>query len=165
MNYLKNKTLGFILQHTSRMAMALLQDRISTYNVSVGQYPILVLLWEEEGRTQKELCDLIRVEQPTLANTLKRMERDDLIIRVQDESDRRQSRIYLTKRAKDLRGTLLEQSAHVNSLFVSRLSEDEQGEFMRLLHILASTMKDELSGVESAASGDAGIFIKKDVSR
>lgn len=145
MNQLKEKSLGFTLHYTTRMAMALLQEKIKHYNVTVGQFPILVHLWEEQGITQKALRDLIRVEQPTLANTLKRMERDGLIKRVPDEEDKRQWRIYMTQRALDIKDALQEASRNVNEIIIGGMNETEQKEFMRLIGIITSTLENELS--------------------
>jgi len=145
MKYLKDESLGYTLHYTNRMAMAILQERIRRYKVAVGQFPILVHLWEEQGITQKALCDLIRVEQPTLANTLKRMERDGLIKRIPDKDDKRQWRIYLTDRALDLKDVLQEESRSVNKIIVGRLNETEQKEFIRLIGIITSNLENELS--------------------
>lgn len=145
MNPTKDKSIGYVLQYNTRMGMALLQDRIKQYGVAVGQFQILVHLWEEEGITQKTLCELIRVEQPTLANTLKRMERDELINKVPDAEDKRQSRIYLTSRAQGLKEVLQEESRVVNELIVGGLSETEQKEFRRMMNIITRTLESELS--------------------
>ncbi len=141
----KDKSLGYVFHYNTRICMALLQERIKQHGVAVGQFPILVHLWEEQGITQKALCELIRVEQPTLANTLKRMERDELITRVPDKDDRRQWRIYLTQRALELEDVLQEESRRVNELFVSGLNETEQREFRRLLDIITTTLEKEVS--------------------
>jgi DNA-binding MarR family transcriptional regulator len=144
MNYLKDESLGYTLHYTTRMAMAILQEKIKKHKVAVGQFPILVHLWEEQGITQKALCDLIRVEQPTLANTLKRMERDGLIKRIPDKEDKRQWRIYLTDRALDLKDILQEESRSVNKIIVGRLNETEQKEFLRLIGVIASNLENAL---------------------
>jgi len=140
-----DNSLGYAFQYNTRMGMALLQERIKQYGVAVGQFQILVHLWEEQGMTQKELCELIRVEQPTLANTLKRMERDGLIKRVPDENDKRQWRIYLTQRTLELEEVLKQASREVNELFVSRLNTTEQKEFRRLMDIITETLEEEVS--------------------
>ncbi len=145
MNHLKGKSLGYTLQQTTRMVKAILQERLKQHKVTVGQFPILAHLWEEEGLTQKALCELIRVEQPTLANTLKRMERDGLIKRIADEDDKRQWRIYLTARALDLKEMLQQESHSVNKIIVGGMNETEQIEFMRLIQIITSTLENELS--------------------
>ena len=145
MNDLKDKSLGYTLHYNNRMAMAILQEKIKKHKVAVGQFPILVQLWDEQGITQKALCDLIRVEQPTLANTLKRMERDGLIKKIPDKDDKRQWRIYLTDRALALKDVLQAESCRVNNIIVGRLNETEQKEFIRLTGIISSTLEDELS--------------------
>lgn len=145
LDHLNDRSLGYTLHYTTRMAMAIFQERLRPHRVAVGQFPILVHLWEEEGLTQRDLCDLIRVEQPTLANTLKRMERDGLIKRVSDMNDRRRRRIYLTQRAWDLKETLQAESVAVNSVFIKKMNEAEQSEFKRLMHIIAGTLEEELS--------------------
>lgn len=145
MNDLKNQSLGYALHYATRMSMALLQERIKEHQVAVGQFPILVHLWEEQGLTQNALRDLIRVEQPTLANTLKRMERDGLIKKIPDEDDKRQWRIYLTQRALDLKDALQEDSRNVNKIILERLNETEQKEVMRLIGVITSTLEDKLS--------------------
>jgi MarR family transcriptional regulator for hemolysin len=145
MNNLKNESLGYSLHYTNRMAMAILQEKIKQYNVAVGQFPILVHLWEKQGLTQKALCDLIRVEQPTIANTLKRMERDGLVKRIPDKDDKRQWRIYLTDRALDLKDSLQAESRNVNKIIIGRLNKTEQKEFIRLIGIITSNLEKELS--------------------
>jgi len=126
------------------MAMAILQERIKEHKVAVGQFPILVHLWEEQGITQKALCELIRVEQPTLVHTLKRMERDGLIKKLPDKDDKRKWRIYLTDRALSLKDMLQEESYSVDKVIVGGLNETEQKEFMRLIGIITSTLENEL---------------------
>jgi hypothetical protein len=48
-----------------------------------------------------ELCRRINVEQPTMAHTLDRMERDELIKRKPAPEDKRRALIHLTPRAQD----------------------------------------------------------------
>jgi len=55
--------------------------RLSVYNVHPGYLSILRQLWLTDNITQKELPEQILVEQATLSNTLKRMERGGLIFR------------------------------------------------------------------------------------
>ena len=49
--------------------------------------------------TQAELLDLIGIEQPTMAFTLRRMERDGIIERSPDPEHGRKSLVKLTARA------------------------------------------------------------------
>ena len=59
----------------SRLFSRALQERLGRYGVSVAQWSMLLLLWEEESLTQKELSRRQQIEEPTAARTLQRMER------------------------------------------------------------------------------------------
>lgn len=58
-----------------------LNRRLTAVGLSVGQWPVLLALLEEDGLTQSELSRRLDIEQPTTANTLQRMQRDGLIHR------------------------------------------------------------------------------------
>ncbi|MGW0194261.1 MarR family transcriptional regulator [Nonomuraea sp. NPDC003201] len=54
------------------------------------------------GTTQGELAKALAIRQPMMALTLRRMELDGLIVRVQDETDHRRAIIRLTPQAEAL---------------------------------------------------------------
>ncbi len=66
-----------------------LSARLDPYGVRPGQIPVLLALYPDKRLNQKQLVEKIAVEQPTLANTLRRMERDALISAQRQEQDRR----------------------------------------------------------------------------
>ena len=66
-------------------------------NGSAGQMPVFLALMDGNAYTQTELARIAAVEQPTMANTLARMERDGLIARTPDPADRRSSLVSLNK--------------------------------------------------------------------
>ncbi len=90
-----NHNLLYLLSMTNRFAERKINDILAPFNIKSGQVVTLFLLYETPGLTQKDICDLTGIEQPTIANTLKRMERDRLIIRKADKIDKRMIRNYL----------------------------------------------------------------------
>ena len=117
----------------SRLFSRALQERLGRYGVSVAQWSMLLLLWEEESLTQKELSRRQQIEEPTAARTLQRMERDGLIRRVPDRRDGRQRRVVLTERGRELCGELVPAALEVNALATHGLSEDEKKRLLSLL--------------------------------
>ncbi|MFV0320944.1 MAG: MarR family winged helix-turn-helix transcriptional regulator [Alphaproteobacteria bacterium] len=91
-----NHNLLYLLSMANRFAERKVNDILTPYNIKSGQVIALFLLYENPGLTQKDICDLTGIEQPTIANTLKRMERDALIIRKSDKTDKRMIRNYLS---------------------------------------------------------------------
>ncbi|MER5324938.1 MarR family winged helix-turn-helix transcriptional regulator [Streptosporangium roseum] len=97
------------------------------------QFAQLLALYEDDGLTQQELCDRVRIDQSTMAHTLNRMQRDGLIIRTTDPGDRRRSRYTLTERARQIQDDLTEGARAVNAQALRGIDEEEVRAFMRTL--------------------------------
>ena len=128
-----NECLCYQLQHLTRLLMVRLNDEIRPHGVTQGQLPVLCCLTEADGQTQAELCEKIQVEQPTMANTLRRMERDGLIHRTVCEKDKRQSRIFLTEQIRPTVETLEQKRDEVIARMTRHMQPEEQATFQRLL--------------------------------
>ena len=83
-------SVGYQVNRLARLFEAALRERIAGYGVVPGQFPALLALFEQDGRTQRELCGAASVDQSTMAKTLARMRRDGLV-REQPDPPRRQA--------------------------------------------------------------------------
>jgi len=99
-------SLGYQVNALARLFEAALRERIAGYGVVPGQFPALLALYESDGQTQRELCEIAGVDQSTMAKTLTRMRRDGLIREEPDATDGRRVRYYLTPAARDLESRL-----------------------------------------------------------
>lgn len=126
----RHSSLGYEINHLSRLLAHALRDRIEPLGVVPGQFAQLLVLYETDGLTQTQLCERVAVEQPTMANTLARMERDGLITREPDPDDRRRSRVLLTARARALQPDLVAAAREVNARATAGLSTAEVDAFM-----------------------------------
>src|SRR5438094_4895144 len=106
-------SLGYQIAHLNRLYDRRLQDALQGLGVAPGQFAPLVMLFEQDGLTQAELCRRINVEQPTMANTLDRMERDGLIKRKPDPVDKRCATVHLTPRADGMRARVMDEARRV----------------------------------------------------
>jgi MarR family transcriptional regulator for hemolysin len=90
---------GGLISRAARLSARIGDNRLENLGVATGQLPVLALLQDGAALSQKELADLVRVEQPTMALTLTRMERDGLITRQPNPDDKRSSLISITPTA------------------------------------------------------------------
>ena len=134
-------SLGYQLGLLNRLYDRQLQAALSPLGVAPGQFPALVMLYQKDGLTQAELCRRIGVEQPTMANTLARMERDGLIRRDADTGDKRRSFIYLTTKAKAAQDAVMDEARKVATKTVAGLSATEQDTAFALLGRLNDNLK------------------------
>jgi DNA-binding MarR family transcriptional regulator len=138
-SFSRQSSLGYQINHLSRLMAQALRERIEPLGVVPGQFAQLLALFEQDGQSQSELCERVRIEQPTMANTLRRMERDGLIRRLPDPSDGRRASVMLTERARSLKGPLVDAARSVNSTATSDLAEEEVATFMdTLLRVIAN---------------------------
>ncbi|MFE7274729.1 MarR family winged helix-turn-helix transcriptional regulator [Streptomyces sp. NPDC057623] len=129
----REESLGYQVNHLARLLERALRLRIEEHGVVPGQFAQLLALYEQEGLTQRELCERVQIEQPTMANTLQRMERDGLIRRVPDPQDRRQAKVLLSDRARELQAPLVAAAHEVNGAATRGLDPSETALLLRLI--------------------------------
>ncbi|MBT4427649.1 MAG: MarR family transcriptional regulator [Rhodospirillaceae bacterium] len=117
----------------ARLFSRALQARFAEHDVSAGQWPLLLYLWEQDGLSQKQLARRVQIEEPTTTRTLDRMERDGLVRRVRDENDRRRINVFLTERGQHLREELVPYAQQVNALATHGLSAQDKAKINSLL--------------------------------
>ena len=141
MTFDKEDSAGYLTNHMARLFAKGLQDRIAPLGIVIGQFPILLALWEGDGVTQRELLAKLDIEQATLANTLARMERDGLIKRSRHPSDARAQTISLTARSIGIRDRAYEAAEAQNALAMSALSAEERTQFLDHMRRVIGAMR------------------------
>ena len=136
----RQQSLGYQVNHLARLLAQALAARIAPYGVVPGQFAQLLALFEQDGLTQRELCDRVRIEQATMAKTLQRMQRDGLVRVAPDPEDGRRIRVYLTDRARSIEPDLVAAARSVNASATDGLTEAEAAGYRdltaRLIHNL-----------------------------
>lgn len=148
MRFDRQQSAGYVVNYLARLFAQALQRRIAPHGVSTGQFPVLLALWEREDVTQAQLAESLAVEQPTMANTLKRMERDGLIARVADPADRRQARIHLTPRGRALEAVLTASASETNAAALAGLSEEERETWLALARRIVRNVEEDAAPTE-----------------
>lgn len=105
----------FTITVAARLLTMHLARALTPLGLAPGQVPALLALNAIDGLTQADLARMTSVEQPTMALTLRRMERDILIRRTTDRDDGRRTRLHLTTKGRDLIGPLQTARATVDS--------------------------------------------------
>lgn len=119
---------GFLIsqikQVSSRIFEKLLADAgVDTFNGAQGR--ILYVLWQEDNIPIVELSKKTGLAKTTLTSMLDRMEESGLVLRVSDQTDRRQIRIALTGQARSLSNAYDKVSSDMNEIFYNGFSYDE----------------------------------------
>ncbi|HXT08928.1 MAG TPA: MarR family transcriptional regulator [Roseiarcus sp.] len=139
----REKSLGYLVNLAGRLFGRALDRRLGGYGVSLGQFPLLLALWEEEGLTQSEIARRLDIEQPTVANTLKRMRRDGLIAVAPDPKHSRRVLITLTERGRALEGPLKQEALRINHRAAAELTPPQLAAFRAALAKAIAALADD----------------------
>ena len=130
--YRRESSAGYLINWAARLFVRALERRLA--GGSAGSMPVFFALIDGRAQTQKELAHWAAVEQPTMANTLSRMERDGLIERTPDPNDRRSALVALTAQGRERATQALQAAGDTNALGLSPLAPQEREVFLEMLH-------------------------------
>lgn len=98
-----DEQLCFDLYAASRAVTNAYRPVLTELGLTYPQYLVMVVLWERESCTVRELADALQLDHGTLTPLLRRMEAGDLLTRRRAEGDERFVRVALTEHGDALR--------------------------------------------------------------
>jgi len=128
--------LCFALYSSSRGITRLYRPLLLEFGITYPQYLAMLVLWEKEPLTVKELGERLFLDSGTLTPLLKRMEKQGLLTRERSQGDERQVLIGLTDEGRKLKDKAL-----AIPLKIANQVNISQSEFISLLTSLKKLMK------------------------
>ena len=141
-------TPGHLISLAARAFARLSEARLKPLGFGVGCLPVLVALESGQATTQRDLARFAKMEQPSMAQMLGRMERDGLIWRSPDPNDGRSSLVALTPRGKSRLPDACIVLFQGNREAMKGFSRAEREQFVLLITRLIAN----LDGIEDAAA-------------
>lgn len=92
----------FALYSTTHALTRAYRPILEALDLTYLQYIVMMVLWERDGLTVKEVGQRLHLDSGTLTPLLKRLEASALVRRQRASSDERQVNIYLTDAGKAL---------------------------------------------------------------
>ncbi len=100
---LLDEQLCFALYAASRRMTAIYRPLLEALGLTYPQYLVMMVLWERDGLTVRELGERLQLDSGTLTPLLKRLEQAGLLGRRRRQSDEREVEITLTDTGHNLR--------------------------------------------------------------
>ena len=127
-------------------SLQLLQERwADQHGLSSGRLGVLFRLMRSGDLPLGDLATSLDSTPRNITGLVDHLERDGLVERVPDPSDRRQALVLLTERARRLEGDLTDAAQAINAEAVDGLSAAEISAFMRTLDRLIGNLESERS--------------------
>lgn len=98
-----DEQLCFAVYAASHAFNAAYRPLLEPHGLTYPQFLVLLVLWEGDHRSMRELCMRLHLDSGTLTPLLKRMEAAGLVRRQRSQDDERHLLVELTDRAAQLR--------------------------------------------------------------
>lgn len=119
---------GYLTNRAARLFMQAMTRAIRPHGLAGAYVPVLYALSETPEMTQAELTDFAAIEQPTMAATLSRMDRDGLLTRRPDLRDGRKMLIGLTDKGQNKVAAMLQAVIAINARSSQGFSPTQRAE-------------------------------------
>ncbi len=98
-----DKQLCFAIYAAEHAFTRFYKPRLEALGLTYPQYLVLLILWEQDGLTIKQIGQRLFLDTGTLTPLLKRMEAAGHVRRRRDDTDERQVLIWMTEKGRALR--------------------------------------------------------------
>jgi len=144
-----DEMLCFSLYAATRATTQAYRSLLDPWGLTYPQYLVLVLLWDRDEQTVRELGEHLNLDSGTLSPLLRRMEQAGYLRRLRSRADERAVIVSLTDQGRELKADL----AHVPTCIAdgSGLSLEQARELIGSMHRLAAAM--HATAAESRAPG------------
>ena len=139
-------SMGHLVNRAARLFRQLADRRLAPLGLASGHLPVLTALMSAEALSQKELTKHAGIEQPTMAATLSRMERDKIIERRVDPNDRRSSLFSLAPSTRCKLESVKKVTASINETALAHLAIEDRAKFRTLLCEVIDAMEQAFEG-------------------
>lgn len=140
----KKETLGSLVGRTAKvMSRHLLEQfRLAGHEMNRDHFFVMVHLWEEDGLTHFALGDRCGSDKTATTRAIDTLEKKNYVVRVPDQLDRRQKRVFLTHEGKQIQSELMA-LGHESLKHVTRgVDEGELAICQKVLRQLRSNLKE-----------------------
>lgn len=96
------RSIARLITFLARKSQICLIEELEQFNLTVAEQPFFMALYHWEGVSQEKLTSLVGVDKAATTRAVKSLEKKGMLIRRQDENDKRQNKLYLTENAKGL---------------------------------------------------------------
>ena len=121
----REKSMPALFMEINRHYGSRCMSHIRDMGIQPGQLPIIMIVYRNDGCSQKEISEMMGVKTPTVNVSIQRLEKADIVCRRRDEKDQRIMRVYLTEKGKRIVEEVRQESRNVEKVMFSNFSDAE----------------------------------------
>ncbi|MCW1964329.1 MarR family winged helix-turn-helix transcriptional regulator [Chryseobacterium viscerum] len=110
-------------------------------HITLEMYLVLRCLWEKDGRNQQEISDILYRDKASLTNLIDNLEKRNLVVRVQNQNDRRNKNIFLTEEGRGIKDKVIPMISNILLEIENSVSENDLVTTITVLDTLFKKLK------------------------
>ncbi|MBC6147841.1 MarR family transcriptional regulator [Listeria innocua] len=118
-------------------------------NLAKGQFIYLVRICENQGIIQEKLVDILKIDRTTASRAIKNLEKNGLIIKKQDKSNKKNKLLFPTEKGQQLYPIIIRENEYSNAVALKGFTEVE-------INMLADALKKVKGNI-----ADDWLYVKK----
>lgn len=125
--------IGYNLRRAQLKVFQNFQSTMAPFDLTPGQFGVLVLICENEGLSQSDLGTALGIDRSTMVAVIDRLESRDFVVRAPSPNDRRSYALRLSDHGKKTITDILPKLREHEDTIAGGLSESEQSTLIALL--------------------------------
>ncbi|MDR6434089.1 MarR family transcriptional regulator [Brucella pseudogrignonensis] len=124
----------------NRKLRTVFDARVKERGLTLARARTLLTLIEQEGLYQKELAEVLEIENATMVRLIDGLERQAFVERQAVEGDRRAKRIVMTEEGKALAQQVVDLAAEVRVDLLEGISDDDLNTTLQVMRKMSDSM-------------------------
>jgi MarR family transcriptional regulator for hemolysin len=134
-------SLSYWVMTTAHALERSLAEELAPYGITYRQWQVIAWLAHDGVLSQSELADRMKIEPPTLAGIIDRMERDGWIVRCECPGDRRKKLLKPTEKVAPIWETIANAARRVRARASEGLSPEQLESFKAMLGLIRDNLQ------------------------
>lgn len=119
------ESFGFLFAKASNQLQEKISPFLSEYDLSYKQMGMLLIIYENDGITQKKAGDIQQTDRTTVTQIIDYLEKYGYVLRIKNKNDRRSYGLSLTATGNDLVKEIFIEIDKIQKEYFSKLSIEE----------------------------------------
>lgn len=123
-----------------RYSQIFFNAQLKKYNLGSGQYIFLINLFENNGISQEQLSDMVKIDKATTARAVAKLVNEHYVIRKVSETDKRAYNLYTTDKAEAIKPDLFAVLDAWNQTMLDDFSSQDKEILLKLIEKVGSNI-------------------------
>lgn len=134
---------GFMANKYNKEITEAFSERILSHGITRVQWIALYYIGENEGITQKQLAQMLDSKESSIVRLIDRMEKEEIVKREKDTSDRRITKLYLTQKGVQKREEIIPVGKKFSDDSIKGIKEEDLKIFKDVLNKIVKNLQND----------------------